>query len=337
MPRSFRRFVTLSARSLGLALTLVASAAHAETPPAHAETSPDCPTWFPDFQCDRQGRPDGFVAPATAPFLFEDPFITTGVSAWYLWHAFPSSSPFQGGHVNVVALQARIAITDRLALIATRDGYAWTDPKLSILDQENGLMDLGLGLKYLAVSMPEHHFYLSPSLRFDIPSGSRSVFQGNGDGTIVPGLSAAYSLFDRVHFLGNTGVQFPFDGDNQATMLFWNLQMDFTVVKWLVPFAGLNGYYYLSNGDGDFRLKTDIGNVGLATATNALGSQDVNGMDYGNLGNKGVSGNTIATLAAGARIPIGRHVSLSAAYEIPVTHQQDVIDQRVTTNLMFEF
>lgn len=336
MSRAFAGSPLLRSIGLGLAIASLAGAAHAETKPG-PEAAADCPTFFPDFQCERHGRPEGFVAPATAPYLFEDPFITTGVSAWYVWHQFPQSSPLQGGHVNVAAVQARIAITDRLAFIATRDGYAWTDPDLSILDKEDGLMDLGLGLKYLLVSLPEHDFYLSPSLRFDIPAGSRSVFQGNGDGTIMPGVSAAYALFDRVHFLGNTGLQIPFDGDDQATMLFWNLQMDFEVVKWFVPFAGINAYHYLSNGDGDFQVETDIGNVGLAAATNLLGSQDVNGIDYGNLGNKGVSGDSVVTLAAGARVPIGRHVSLSAAYEIPVTHQKDVIEQRVTTNLMFEF
>jgi len=330
MRQSFVRSLVLHSVGLTLALASLAAAARAETPS-------DCPTWFPDFQCDRHGRPEGFVAPATAPYVFEDPFITTGVSAWFLWHQFPQSSPPQGGHVNVAAVQARIAITDRLAFIATRDGYAWRDPDLSILEHENGLMDLGLGFKYLLVSMPEHSFYLSPSLRFDIPAGSRSVLQGNGDGTIMPGVSFAWGLFDRVHFLGNTGVQIPFDGDDQVTMLFWNLQMDLEVTKWFVPFAGVNAYHYLSNGDGDLKLDTDIGTVGFATATNLLGSQDVNGMDYGNFGNKGVKGNSVITLAAGARVPIGRHVSLSAAYEIPVTSQKDVIEQRVTTNLMFEF
>lgn len=330
MPRSIVRSLVLQSLGHTLALAVLAVAAHAETPA-------DCPTWLPDFQCDRHGRPDGFIAPATAPYLFEDPFITTGVSAWYLWHQFPQSSPLQGGHVNVAAVQARIAITDRLALLATRDGYAWTDPDLAILDPQDGLMDLGLGLKYLLVSLPEHAFYLSPSLRFDLPAGSRDVFQGNGDGTIMPGVSLAWGLFDRVHILGNMGAQIPFDGGDQASMLFWNLQMDIAVTRWLVPFAGLNAYHYVGNGNGNLKLKTDLGNVPLATATALLGSDWVNGMDYGNFGNENVNGRSVVTLAAGARVPLGRHVSLSAAYEIPVSQNEDVIEQRVTTNVIFEF
>ena len=58
------------------------------------------------------------VAPVSAPYLFEEPFITTGLSGWYLYHEYPNSSIFDGGHLNAVALQARVAITDRLERVA---------------------------------------------------------------------------------------------------------------------------------------------------------------------------------------------------------------------------
>ncbi|HVP30605.1 MAG TPA: transporter [Myxococcota bacterium] len=330
MLRTSARSLVLHVLGLVLAAASLAAAAHAETPS-------DCPTWFPDFRCDRHGRPDGFIAPGTDPYVFEDPFITTGLSAWYLWHAFPDSSPLTGGAVNVAAVQARIAITDRLGFIATRDGWAWTNPDLSILDNDNGPMDVGLGFKYLLVSMPEHNFYLSPSLRFDIPAGDRSVFQGNGDGTIMPAIHAAWGVYERLHFLANAGVQIPFDNDSQVAMAFWNFQMDLQVAPWFVPFAGINGYTYLGDGDGNFKIKTDLGTLTLSQATAALGSRPVNGVDYGNLGSDSVYGQTTATLAAGLRIPIGKHFSVSAAYEAPVTNYPDVFKQRVTTNLLVEF
>jgi hypothetical protein len=91
--------------------------------PIAAAQTDDCPTWFPDFRCERQGRYEGFVAPVTAPYLFEDPFITSGVSAWFLQNDFPEKSAFAGGHLSVFALQVRVALTDRLAFIATQDGH----------------------------------------------------------------------------------------------------------------------------------------------------------------------------------------------------------------------
>jgi hypothetical protein len=82
-----------------------------------ASALPPCPTWFPDFRCDRHGRYEGFVPPMMHPYLFEDPFITTGISLWGLWHEFPDSSILEGGQLWDVALQARVAITDRIAFI----------------------------------------------------------------------------------------------------------------------------------------------------------------------------------------------------------------------------
>ena len=96
--------------------------------PGLAEEASECPKWFPDFSCDRQGRFEGFTPPMTMPYYFEEPFVTSGVSAHLLWHEFPNESAFQGGSVWVVAVQARIAITERLAFIATKDGLATFQP-----------------------------------------------------------------------------------------------------------------------------------------------------------------------------------------------------------------
>ena len=85
-----------------VALGLVASLTLAS--PAPATQPEDCPTWFPDFRCKRSGRWEGFQKPIVQPYLFEDPFITTGVTPYYLWQEFPDDSVFQGGHVDAVAV-----------------------------------------------------------------------------------------------------------------------------------------------------------------------------------------------------------------------------------------
>ena len=90
--------------------------------PAWATDPEPCPTFFPDFRCERSGRYDDFVMPMSDPYIFEDPFITTGVYVWGLWHEFPHDSIFgggkaitsnKGGDVWAIAVQARLAITDR--------------------------------------------------------------------------------------------------------------------------------------------------------------------------------------------------------------------------------
>ena len=55
---------------------------------ATAETE-ECPTFFPDLRCDRSGRYEGFIPTMASPYIFEDPFITTNISAHGIWHDFP--------------------------------------------------------------------------------------------------------------------------------------------------------------------------------------------------------------------------------------------------------
>jgi len=301
-----------------------------------ADQPEDCPTWLPDLRCEREGRYQGFVPPSSAPYLFEDPFITTGLSSWVVWHRFPHHSAFDGGDARVYALQVRVALTDRLALIATRDGYMDVRPGLDLLDSELGWADLEAGFKYALIDWPEEQFILSPSLRFLIPSGSRATYNGNGDGAITPGLSFGFGRFGA-HLLGNTGIQIPLDGGDQSTLVFYNLHLDYALLTYLVPFVELNGYLYADGGNGEFSLDTDLGNLSLSTAQAALGKSGFDGLDVTNLGSEGIDGNEVVTLALGARVPLTGGLSFSAAYEFPLTARQDILKDRVTLNVAWEF
>lgn len=329
MHPTFRRFTGVAAAALMAAS--VVSAAHA------AEARKTCDSLFPDFTCpDREGRYEGFVAPATAPYLFEDPFITTNVSAWHIWHQFPNSTALQGGHLNVVAVQARVAITDRIGFIATADGFTWTNPDLSLLNRGVGFNDIAAGFKYLLVDMPESGFALSPDVRIQIPVGDRDVFHGNGDGVFLGGVSSAWGL-KGFHLLSNLGLKLPFDTDDSAAMLHGHLQMDFPIIEQIRPFAGMNWYHYLNDGDGSQKLRTRAGTLSIDTANAATGGNEIGGLDYADLGSSGIASKDIVTLTVGLRLPITKNVSLSGAYEIPVTSNKDVLSQRVTSNLMYEF
>lgn len=319
-------------RAWSLALPL------AFAPQLAVAAQPDgCPTWFPDFQCERHGRYEGFTAPVTQPYLFEDPFITTGANLVGIWHQFPKSSIFGGGHVNIAALQLRVAVTDRLAFIATQDGIAFLDADLDILRRQTDLMDMTVGFKYALIDRPETGVIVTPSLRFRIPSGSRDVFQGNGDGVFIPGLSFGWGSEEGVHFLGNVGSELPVDGGATSTSIFWNMHVDYNIMNYVSPFVELHGYHYVDNGDGKNRINTGIGTVTVDQATNLLGLDPFEGLDYSNLGSRDVRGHDVFIAAFGARVPIGKHLSVGAAYEIPISDGEDVIKQRVTTSLTLEF
>ena len=313
----------------GLAAALVLAA-------APAAALPPCPTFFPDFRCERQGRYEGFVAPVSAPYLFEEPFITTGLSAWYMYHEFPGSSIFDGGHLNAVALQERVAITDRLAFIATKDGYVWMDPKFDLLDNEQGFVNIAAGFKYALIDMREDNFIVSPALRFEIPVGGRDVYSGHGDGVFIPSVSAAWGIGD-FHAMGSVGGQIPVDYGDQTSQIFYNLHLDYALWKYFVPLVELNGYHWTSNGHGNLPVPTDVGTLRLSYAQDVTGVGGFEGIDVLNLGSPSVSKRDVVTFAAGARFPITKNVSLGAVYEFPITHRKYIFDQRVTANLMLEF
>lgn len=328
-----------TAATLALSFLPVAQAAEPAGAPAAA-----CPTWFPDFSCDRAQRFDGFVMPGTAPYLFEEPFATTGVYLWGVWHEFPTASAFRGGDAEIVALAARVAITDRLSFIATEDGYAWRHPDNPILPSTSGFMDLAAGFKYAAVVMPEDQFILTPVLRFKFPTGTRRVYEGNGDGAVLPSLSVGKGFGD-LHLLGDIGVEIPFNNAESSSMIWYNVHADYAVTPWLSPFVELNGYSYVHDGNGNLPIRLNqatagqlgVDRVDLNTAQALLGTGGFEGLDVTNLGSRGVASSTVITGAIGVRIPLPGNVSLSAAWEAPLTTTRYIFRQRVTTNLSYEF
>jgi len=286
--------------------------------------------------CERHGRYDGFVNPVTAPYLFEDPFITTGLYAWGLVHQFPRESVFQGGHITVAALAARVALTDRLAILATKDGWADLDPDLAILGHHQGFTNITLGVKYALIDDPEHQLIVTPVLRFETPAGSADVFQGHDQGIWLPGLSIAKG-FDALHLMAHVGAEIPNDMGANSTFMFYDLHVDYGLLEHFVPFVELNAFHYLSGGDGSRKVGTDAGTLTVKQATQALKLQPFEGLDYANLGSDNVGGHFIATLGIGARIPLGRHASLGGAYEFPLTNRRDVFRQRFTASVTLEF
>ena len=183
----------------------------------------------------RAERYDGFVAPLSMPFYFEDPFATTGASAWYVYNMFPEKGLTQGGSATVYALQLRVALTDRLSFIATQDGWMEMRPDLPLLDDKSGGWENWMaGLKYTLVELPEERFILSPSLRYQAAQGSPKIQAGNGHGIWVPGVSLGWGP-GPVRVLGNVAAALPVNGAENSSPLFWNLHVSVPLALGFTP------------------------------------------------------------------------------------------------------
>lgn len=295
-----------------------------------------CSRWLPDLGCTTSGRYGGFSAPMSMPYLFEEPFITTGVQAVGIAQELPERSIFEGGHVQVAALQLRLAVTDRLALIATRDGHARFKPDLGVMSHESGFADLGFGVKYALIDRPDAGFILTPHLRYEPDSGGHGVFQGMGDGMIVPGISFGWAA-GRIHAVGAVGAQLPLDGDANSTLVHANLHLG-TAIGRVLPFVELNGIHWTSSGKGTATVHLASGTrLTLSQAQQALGSGSFEGFDFANLGSEDVAGDSMFTAAMGFRVMLGERTNLGIAYERPLGGRADLMKQRVSVMLGVDF
>jgi hypothetical protein len=85
------------------------------------------------------------IAPVTNPIFFEDAIIRSEIRPIFAYHNIDNGFVTGGGNAQLYAVQLRFAITDRLAFIATQDGFF--DINLDSGAKLDGWMDLAAGFK----------------------------------------------------------------------------------------------------------------------------------------------------------------------------------------------
>lgn len=251
-----------------------------------------------------------FYNPVGNPIYFETPFNNTGIRFLYLHHNFDDDSQLAGGDLNVYAVQARVALTERLGFIATKDGYS--DLNAGALPADEGWNDIAAGLKYAFYVDRENDFVATLGARYQLGNGDAKVLQG-GVQELSPFVSFAKG-WDKFHLIGDVTDRLPLDNDKGNNVLQWDVHADYEVCSGVAPMIELHGLHYLDDGN----------RTGLA----------VGGADYSNLGSQFVSGSTVIWAGFGARFKLTPQLSLGATYEIPLTNPKaDIFGDRVTVDL----
>ncbi len=254
------------------------------------------------------------ISPVTNPVFFEDPAIRSEIRPIFMHHRIDDGFATGKGEVNLYALQIRYAVTDRLAVIATKDGYI--DINLDNGAELGGWADVALGLKYAVIDDRANQFILTPGFTFEIPLGNREVFQGNGDGELNAFVSAAKG-FGRFHLTGNTGLRVPFDSAAESMIWHYSAMADYRICSWFQPFVSVTGITVVDAGDGP----------GLTTE----------GYDLINFGSSASNGETQVVAGAGFRSQLTESLSFGIAYEKAVTNPKGLFDDRLTADLIFRF
>lgn len=253
---------------------------------------------------------DDMISPVSMPTLNEDPRVTTEVRPMYLHHSLAHDFVTDGGALDVVAVQARVAITDRLGFIATKDGYIWMDPD-DVVPKDEGWANITLGLKGVLYENPESASILTAGLRYETPWGNRAVFQGRGDGVLNPFLTGAQGFGD-FHVQAYSGPRIPIAGEDST---FWDtaLHMDYRLGNFY-PLGEVNWVHVMDDG-----RRLPISDEGF---------------DLVNFGSTMAGGDSIVTLAFGGRYRIVDWCDVGATGEFPITGTQDVWGWRVTADVI---
>lgn len=272
---------------------------------------------WPGFLSGMRGF-EHFYEPVGNPLYFESPFVNTSLRLLYLGHDFPNNSQLGGGNVNVYAAQIRVALTDRLAFIATKDG--WSDLNASALPGAEGWNDFAIGAKYAFIVDEESDFVMTGGMRWELSNGDQDILQGDSQ-ELSPFLSFAKG-YDRFHILGNVTGRIPTDQDRGNNILSWDLHFDYEIAPETLPgFAPMiefHGLHYLSDAE---HLPLSVG-----------------GYDYTNLGSFDVSGSSVVAMGLGFRWKLTPHASVGTTWAFPLTDaDNDIMGNRVTVDFMLSW
>ena len=294
-------------RNLGAcaAVSLLTATSHAGAP-ALAAKNPVTPSDAVDWKAHT-------ISPVTNPIFFEDAVIRSEIRPIFVNHSIHDDF-LGGGDAQLYALQLRYALTDRLAVIATQDGYF--DINNDALGDPDGWMDLALGLKYALIDDAANQFLLTPGFTFHIPTGDRDVFQGRGGGEWNLFVSTQKGFGD-LHLSGNAGVRLPNNGSEQSTVAHYSAMVDYYTCRWFIPFIAFNAFTVMDEGD----------NIAL----------DTEGYDVMNFGASRTGNRTQGTLGAGFRTRLLDNLDFGVAYEKAVIRPEGLTDDRFTFDLCIRF
>jgi hypothetical protein len=253
-----------------------------------------------------------FISPMTNPVFFEDPRTLSEVRFIFLNHNLPDS--LGGNSLQVYAMQVRAAITERLSIIATKDGFIYTQSPVL----ESGFADINAGLKYNLYRDVCKGRLLSIGSTFEVPTGSNKSLQGNGNGELNLFVSGGTRIGEKAHWISASGLRQPMDTNLENSLFYFSNHLDRQIgSRPLYAFTELNVYNFQTSGTA-FPLA-------------------VEGGDLFNLGSPNISGNNLVTNAIGLKAKPRANMETGIAYEYNLADREGLLKDRLTLDWIIRY
>lgn len=266
---------------------------------------------------------DDFISPMINFVFFEDPRTLTEVRPIFLNHWVPDvigSGVTAGGSVQLYAMEIRLALTEKLSFIATKDGYIvdGTGGTLTTL-LDDGWADVTMGLKYNVIRDRCKGRIASIGFTYELPIGSTSALQDIADGEFHLFATGGQRLMNgKAHYLTALGYRLPVDTNSQTSSIHWSNHLDYRVSRKFYLLTELAWWHWTDDASGG---------TGLGVA----------GQDLFNLSANNVQGNDLVTQNVGVKYKPNGHVEAGLAYEFPLTAFKDIIDSRLQLDLILRY
>ncbi|WP_269542025.1 transporter [Cerasicoccus fimbriatus] len=275
------------------------------------------------------------IRPITNPVYFDSALPQTQIHPIFLYQNMPSSISTQlgdvplGGNFQLYAVQAELALNERLSLVAAKDGYIVFNPDNTLVNA-SGFANLAAGLKYAFIYDPAEELVVSGQAILELPTGNTDVWQGGKYYSITPSVGVLKS-WDDFQLSTETGFIIS-TNSNGSSSFFTSAHASYSFFDMFHPLVEVNYLQVINPGNGASRFSPQAGGAVPAIVN----------FEGGDLVNFGASNSNvysaIVTGAIGFRITPMESIELGAAFEIPLTQtSHNLMQNRITLDAVWKF
>jgi hypothetical protein len=141
------------------------------------------------------------------------------------------------GQISAYGAGIDLALTERLSVGLTDGSPMWAH----FNRQRTGWDNIGGFGQYTLIRDTDRQFLLTVGLNWEVPSGSKEIFEGTGPAYLAPYITIGKE-FGNFHFLATTGYNFPCEDESGTTETYYaNFHFDCRIAGWFYPLVEFNG------------------------------------------------------------------------------------------------